>query len=328
MLIRSRRGWEIPERLATPEDVYMNRRKFLHALGITGLGTIGALVGCNGPVESQTATELGPIRGMPEPSATADLYPAKRNERYTLDRPLTKEQVAATYNNFYEFTPRKEYVTRLVSQFETRPWRIEVSGLVKKPLTFDIDDLVRQMPLEERLYRHRCVEAWSMAVPWTGFPIKAFIDLVGPLSSAKHMRMVTFNNVDQAPGMRDDTYPWPYFEGLSMAEATNELAFFVTGIYGHELTKQHGAPIRLAVPWKYGYKSIKSIVKIEFTEEQPGTFWSSLIPWEYTYEANVNPAVPHPRWSQAHERVIGTGERRPTLLYNGYEEFVTGLYKA
>ncbi len=326
MLIHSRRGWEMPERLATPEDVYLNRRKFLQALGMTGLGAFSTAIGCDN-AKSQTDADLGPIRGLPEPSATAELYPAKRNERYTLDRPLTKEHVAATYNNFYEFSPRKEHVTRLVSNFKTRPWQVEVTGLVKKPQTFDIDDLVRRMPLEERLYRHRCVEAWSMSVPWTGFPIQAFIDLVEPLSSAKFMRMVTFNNVDQAPGMRDDTYPWPYYEGLSMAEATNELALFVTGIYGHELSKQHGAPIRLVVPWKYGYKSIKSIVQIEFTEEQPGTFWSSLIPWEYNFEANVNPAVPHPRWSQAAERVIGTGERRPTLLYNGYAEFVAGLYK-
>ena len=327
MLIRSRRGWEMPERLATPEDVYLNRRKFLQALGMTGLGAVSTLIGCD-HAESQTDTELAPIRGLPKPSATAELYPAKRNERYTLDHPLTKEKVAATYNNFYEFSPRKEYVTRLVSNFQTRPWQIEVTGLVKKPQTFDIDDLVRRMPLEERLYRHRCVEAWSMSVPWTGFPIKAFIDLVEPLSSAKFMRMVTFNNIDQAPGMRDDTYPWPYYEGLSMAEATNEMSLFVTGIYGHELSKQHGAPIRLVVPWKYGYKSIKSIVQIEFTEEQPGTFWSSLIPWEYHFEANVNPTIPHPRWSQATERVIGTGERKPTLLYNGYAEFMAGLYKA
>ncbi len=327
MLIRSRRGWEMPERLVTPEDVYLNRRKFLQALGMTGLGALSTLIGCD-HAESQTDTELAPIRGLPKPSATAELYPAKRNERYTLDHPLTKEKVAATYNNFYEFSPRKEYVTRLVSNFQTRPWQIEVTGLVKKSQTFDIDDLVRRMPLEERLYRHRCVEAWSMSVPWTGFPIKAFIDLVEPLSSAKFMRMVTFNNIDQAPGMRDDTYPWPYYEGLSMAEATNEMSLFVTGIYGHELSKQHGAPIRLVVPWKYGYKSIKSIVQIEFTEEQPGTFWSSLIPWEYHFEANVNPAIPHPRWSQAAERVIGTGERKPTLLYNGYAEFVAGLYKA
>ena len=167
MLIRSPRGWEMPQRLATPEAVYWNRRRFLQALGLTSLGVLG--VGCDSPAESRTADELGALRGLPEPSPTTDLYPAPRAERYTLDRPLTRERVAATYNNFYEFSPRKEHVARLVSNFRTRPWQIEVAGLVKKPQTLDIDELVRRMPLEERLYRHRCVEAWSMAVPWTGF---------------------------------------------------------------------------------------------------------------------------------------------------------------
>jgi len=330
MLIRIPRGWELAERLATPEDVYLNRRKFLRALGATGLGAIGALVGCERKAQSQSAATTDaspPPIGLPTPSATANLYPAKRDERFTLDRPLTDEAVAARYNNFYEFSANKQRVCRLVEPFQTRPWAIEVTGLVKKPQTLDIDDLVRRMPLEERLYRHRCVEAWAMAVPWTGFPLKAFIDLVEPLSSAKYMRMVTFNNPEQAVGMADDTYPWPYFEGLTMAEATNDLALFVTGIYGHELTKQHGAPIRLVTPWKYGYKSIKSIVRVEFTDKQPSTFWSTLVPPEYDFWANVNPAVPHPRWSQESERLIGTGDRRQTLLYNGYGEFVANLYK-
>ncbi len=328
MLIRIRRGWEIPERLATPEDVYLNRRKFLQALGITSLSAFAVLAGCEHKAQSQSATEAPPPPiGLPTPSATANLYPAKRSERFTLDRPLTDEAVAARYNNFYEFSPNKQSVSRLVNPFQTRPWQIEVRGLVKKPQTFDIDDLVRRMPLEERLYRHRCVEAWAMAVPWSGFPIKAFINLVEPSPSAKYMRMVTFNNPEEAVGMNDDTYPWPYFEGLTMAEATNDLALFVTGIYGHELSKQHGAPLRLVVPWKYGYKSIKSIVRIEFTDQQPPTFWSTLVPREYDFWANVNPAVPHPRWSQESERLIGTSDRRQTLLYNGYGEFVADLYK-
>jgi len=328
MLIRLRRGWEIPERLATPEDVYLNRRKFLQAVGVTGLSAVGALLGCDHKTQSQSATDAPPPIGLPTPSATASLYPAKRNEHFTLDRPLTDEAVAAHYNNFYEFSPNKQQVSRLVNPFQTRPWQVEVRGLVKKPQTFDIDDLVRRMPVEERLYRHRCVEAWSMAVPWTGFPIKAFVNLAEPLGSAKYMRMVTFNNPDQAMGMNDDTYPWPYFEGLTMAEATSDLALFVTGVYGHELTKQHGAPIRLVTPWKYGYKSIKSIVLVEFTDRQPPTFWSTLVPHEYEFWANVNPAVPHPRWSQESERLIGTSERRQTLPYNGYGEFVADLYKA
>jgi sulfoxide reductase catalytic subunit YedY len=328
MLIRIQRGWEIPERLATPEDVYVNRRRFLQKLGAASLGAIGVLAGCNHPAESQSSKEKPTLIGMPEPSATAKLYPAKRNEKFTLDRPLTDEAIAARYNNFYEFSFSKQRVSRLVDLFKTRPWQVEVTGLVKKPQTFDIDDLVRRMPLEERLYRHRCVEAWSMAVPWTGFPVKALIDAIEPQPSAKFVRMVTFNKPDEAVGMEDDSYPWPYFEGLTMAEATNELAFFVTGVYGHELTKQHGAPLRLATPWKYGYKSIKSIVRIEFLEQQPPTFWSTLVPSEYDFIANVNPAVPHPRWSQASERVLGTEERVPTLPFNGYAEFVGSLYKA
>ncbi len=320
MLIKIPRGWEIPERTATSEDVSLNRRSFLQALGIAGIST---LAGC----ASSGAKEAPEIRGRPEPSATAALYPARRNERFTLDRPLTAEVDAANYNNFYEFSSRKELVARLVEPWQTRPWQVEVGGLVHKPQTFDIDTLVRKMPLEERLYRHRCVEAWSMSVPWTGFPIKALVDLVQPLASAKYLRMVTFHDPQAAPGLRNDTYPWPYHEGLSLAEATNELSLFVTGIYGHELTKQHGAPIRLVVPWKYGYKSIKSIVRLEFVEEQPRTFWNTLIPWEYDFVANVNPAIPHPRWSQASERILGTREIKATLPYNGYGEFVASLYQ-
>jgi sulfoxide reductase catalytic subunit YedY len=285
------------------------------------------LAGCKRQAESQQENAKPSLIGLPEPSTTARLYPAKRNEKYLLDRPPTDEAIAARYNNFYEFSFNKQRVSRLVEPFKTRPWQIEVTGLVKKPQTFEIDDLVRRMPLEERLYRHRCVEAWSMAVPWTGFPVKAFIDLVEPQSSAKFLRMVTFNKPNEAVGMLDDSYPWPYFEGLTMAEATNELAFFVTGIYGHELTKQHGAPLRLATPWKYGYKSIKSIVRVEFLEQQPPTFWSTLVPHEYEFVANVDPAVPHPCWSQASERVLGTEERVPTLPYNGYADFVVSMYK-
>lgn len=327
MLIHIRRGWEIPERQATPEDIYVNRRKFLQGLGLTGMSTLSMLAGCERQAVSQSSADKPKLIGMPEPSATAKLYPAKRNEKYPLDRPQTDEALAARYNNFYEFSFNKQRVSKLVEPFKTRPWQIEVTGLVKKPQTFDIDKLVRKMALEERLYRHRCVEAWSMAVPWTGFPVKAFVDLAEPQASAKFMRLVTFNRPEEAVGMNDDSYPWPYFEGLTMAEATNELAFFVTGIYGHELTKQHGAPVRLVLPWKYGYKSIKSIVRIEFLDQQPPTFWSGLVPREYDFWANVNPDIPHPRWSQASERMLGSNDPIPTLLYNGYAEFVAHLYR-
>ncbi|MBI3610372.1 MAG: protein-methionine-sulfoxide reductase catalytic subunit MsrP [Nitrospirae bacterium] len=232
---------------------------------------------------------------------------------------------AARYNNFYEFSSDKDDVYLKVEKFSVRPWTIEISGLVEKPITFDPDDLLRLMPMEERLYRHRCVEAWAMAVPWTGFPMKAFIDTVRPLSKARFIRFTTFH-----PARRSNPFtwnaPWPYTEGLTMEEAVNPLTMLVTGIYGHPLPKQHGAPLRLVVPWKYGYKSIKSIVRIEFTEQRPRTFWNTVIPEEYDFPANVNPEVPHPRWSQATEKMIGTGERRPTLLYNGYEKYVAHLY--
>lgn len=307
-LIRIPRGWEIPERQATPEPLFLDRRRFLKELGLAGLGLIA-----------------GP--SLASAQETTSLYPAKRNPAYTLDRPLTAETVAASYNNFYEFTTDKAEVRNKVGDFQIHPWQVEVRGMVQKPMIYDLDELVRRMPLEERLYRHRCVEAWAMAVPWTGFPLKALIDEVQPLSSAKYLRFFSFNRPDQAPGQKwQFWYPWPYFEGLTMQEATHELTLLVTGIYGHELPKQHGAPIRLVTPWKYGFKSIKSIVTIQFTDHQPPTFWNAVAPDEYDFYANVNPAIPHPRWSQATEQLIGTDQRVPTQPYNGYGEYVAHLY--
>jgi sulfoxide reductase catalytic subunit YedY len=257
----------------------------------------------------------------------SSVMPGERNPAFVLDRELTRESIAASYNNFYEFTEVKDRVWRMVHSFEARPWTIEVKGLVEKERTIDIEDLIHALPVEERLYRHRCVEAWAMAVPWSGIPMKSFIDYVKPLSSARYVRMVTFNRPKQASGFEDTPwYPWPYFEALTMEEATNELALLATGVYGHPLPKQHGAPIRLAVPWKYGFKSIKSIVQFEFTEERPETFWHKVTPREYGFSANVNPKVPHPRWSQATERLIGTDRKVPTQMYNGYGEFVAHLY--
>ncbi len=336
MNIRKKRGWKIPESEATPEKEFMNRREALKRLGAYGLGA-GALFtgfdqfsgllagpGIFGLFEKDDRKRIIEVPKTP----TSHLYPAGRNGKYTLGgRTLTDEMVAAKYNNFYEFSSNKD-VYKHVDDMETRPWKIEVTGLVEKPRTFDMDSLVKEMALEERLYRFRCVEAWAMAVPWTGFPMRDFIKKMRPLSSAKYVRMETFYNKDWARGQRFKFWlPWPYQEGLTMEEATNELAFMATGIYGHELPKQHGAPLRLVVPWKYGFKNIKSIVKIEFLPEQPETFWNTLVPNEYDFWANVNPEVPHPRWSQKTERVIGTDERVPTLLYNGYGEYVAGLYR-
>ena len=307
-LIRIPRGWELPERLATPEAVYLNRRKFFKQLGVAGLGLVAG----------------SSLLGAEEDAA---LYPAKRNPAYTLDRALTAEGVASSYNNFYEFTTDKEAVREKVADFRPHPWQVEIRGLVNNPKVWDFDELVRKLPLEERLYRHRCVEAWAMAVPWTGFPLKALVELAQPLSGAKYLRLVSFYRPDEAPGQKwQPWYSWPYYEGLSMAEATNELTLIATGIYGHELPKQHGAPLRLVTPWKYGFKSIKSIVLIDFVAAQPPTFWHTANPDEYDFVANVNPGIPHPRWSQATEQLIGTNERVPTQLYNGYGEYVARLY--
>ena len=311
------KGWQLPECAATPEHVYLNRRRFMQAMGIAGAGAIlGA--GC------ATAEDYFVVEVLPSLPGS---YPAKRNEKYTATRELTREKVAARYNNFYEFTTNKGKVHELTDKFVVHPWQIEISGFVEKPGTYDLDDLFKRFDLEERVYRFRCVGAWAMTVPWTGFPMKALIDYVQPTSAAEYVRLVTFHRPEQAPGIKAQPwYPWPYFEGLTMAEATNELTLLATGIYGHALPKQHGAPIRLVAPWKYGFKSIKSIVKIEFTKRQPPTFWNQLAPKEYDFWANVNPDIPHPRWSQATERLIGTTDRVPTQLYNGYGEYVAHLY--
>lgn len=324
-LIRTRRAWEIPESSATPESVYLNRRRFLQSAAVLGLGAIGAAA-C-GQATSRGGQPSEAPRAGAMPKAWEGLYPAGRSSRYALDRAITAEAVAGRYNNFYEFTTDKERVADLAAGFPFHPWTVEIAGLVKQPGTWDIDKLIRICPLEERLYRHRCVEAWAMAVPWTGFPLGTLVGKVEPLSSARYIRFVSFLNPQKAPGQAlQPWYNWPYYEGLSMAEATNELAMLVTGIYGHPLPMQHGAPIRLVTPWKYGYKSAKSIVRIEFVEKQPPTFWNDVAPGEYSFTSNVDPGVPHPRWSQASERLIDTGAQVPTQLFNGYGQYVASLY--
>jgi sulfoxide reductase catalytic subunit YedY len=307
MLMRRRRGWEIPEREATPEAAFWSRRELMAALAA-------------GPMLLQAGGAFA------EDDPTAALYPAQRNLRYMLDRPVTDAKHVEGYNNFYEFGSHKE-IARAAQALKIRPWQVKLDGMVEQERLVDADELIKAMPLEERLYRLRCVEAWSMAVPWSGFPMKALVDYAKPLGSAKYVRMETFTDARVAPGQKQFWYPWPYVEGLTMAEATNELAFIVTGAYGHPVAKQNGAPLRLSVPWKYGFKHIKSIVRFTFTDERPVGFWEKLQASEYGFWANVNPDVPHPRWSQKTERVLGTDERRPTLLYNGYGEFVADLYK-
>jgi methionine sulfoxide reductase catalytic subunit len=309
-------GWAMPERDATPEPVFMDRRRFLTgALGVLAGGIAGVTpLALAEEKRSQEAADL-----------TLDLYPAKRNPQFTLDRPLTEESVAATFNNFYEFGGTKT-IYWLAQRLKTRPWQVRVHGLVRKPKVFDIDDLIRAMPLEERLYRFRCVEAWAMAVPWTGFPFAALIKAVEPKNEARFVKLTTFLDRTVAFGQLQFWNPWPYVEGLTMDEAMNELTLLVTGVYGKPLPKQHGAPIRLITPWKYGFKSIKSIVAIEFVTERPKTFWETVVPDEYGFWANVNPHFAHPRWSQATERMIGTDEPHPTQIFNGYGEWVAKLY--
>jgi sulfoxide reductase catalytic subunit YedY len=300
MPIIKRRGWEISEAKVTPEHLVMRRRSLM-------AGTVGAIV----------APALIPTPAMAQG--------APRNPKYTAGRDLTAEADATTYNNFYEFGTDKS-IYRAAQRLVTSPWSISIEGLVTKPRKIDLEDLLKQMPIEERIYRHRCVEGWAMTVPWTGFPLSALVKLVEPSSSAKFIAFETQADPKTMPGLRDSAFDWPYVEGVTIDEAMNDVSFMVTGMYGKTLPKQDGAPIRLALPWKYGFKSAKSIVKITFTDKRPETFWEGLQPSEYGFWANVNPAVPHPRWSQATERLIGSDERVPTQIYNGYGEFVAQLY--
>ena len=318
MLTRVKRGWEIPESQATPESVFRDRRNLVKAIAAGPILAAGAAAGLGWPLAEAEAATADP---------SASLYPASRNLRYRLDRPITSEEQATTYNNFYEFGSHKE-ISKAAQELRIRPWTVTIDGMVEKKLTIGIDDLLKKMPLEERLYRHRCVEAWSMAVPWSGFAMSELVKLARPATGAKYVAMETFSDKSMAPGLKQVWYPWPYIEALTMAEAQNELAFIGTGLYGKPMPRQNGAPLRLVVPWKYGFKSIKSIVRFTFTDKRPVSFWEKVNAEEYGFWANVNPEVDHPRWSQATEEVLGAGGKRvPTLLYNGYADQVAGLYK-
>lgn len=321
MLIKIKKGWELPESAATSESTFLNRRSLLKGMvaGPILAATAGLVTGCDGE-NTQTAQAANSV---PDPSAK--LYPVQRNLRYRLDRDETSEELATTYNNYYEFGSSKN-IWQKAQALPIRPWTVKISGMVETPMEIGIDDLLAKMPLEERVYRHRCVEAWSMAVPYSGFPLKSLVDMARPLGSAKYLKMVTFKDDSVASGQKAGWYPWPYVEGLTIEEATNELAFIATGLYGKPIPKQNGAPLRLAVPWKYGFKHVKGLVEFEFTDKRPVSFWEEIQASEYGFWANVNPEVSHPRWSQATERVLGLDERVPTLLYNGYGEFVADLY--
>lgn len=310
MLIRQRRSWQLPESLVTPEHMFLNRRAFMG-----GAAALAAL-----PAAARAAGE--------DPSA--GLYPAKANEAFKdAGRDLTPEKLAATYNNYYEFNTSKDVVADAAG-FPIRPWSLVIDGEVEQPQTIAIDDLLKKVQLEERIYRHRCVETWSMVVPWTGFTVKSLVEMAKPKPAAKYLRFESFNMPEFAAGQKGgllSQIEWPYVEGLTIAEAMNELPLMVTGVYGKPLPKSMGSPLRLHVPWKYGFKSIKGIVKISFVADRPKGLWEVLQSSEYGFWANVNPEVPHPRWSQSHEQLLGSEERIPTLLFNGYGEQVAGLYK-
>ncbi len=303
--IHRKPGWAIEEREATPEAVYFDRRAFL-----------GAAAATLALPRRAAAQELDPSEG---------LYPAPRNERYRIDGTLTPEEINSRFNNFYEFGSHKG-IAPAARKLPLRPWEIAIDGLVEQSQTIAIDDLLRQVELEERVYRIRCVEAWAMTIPYTGFPLSRLVELARPLSAAKYVRFETFLDPSVASGQKQGWYPWPYVEGVTLDEAANELAFLVTGAYGKPLAHQFGAPIRLSLPWKYGFKSIKSIRRISFTEDRPRSFWEEIAPSEYGFWANVNPQVPHPRWSQATEQILHTRETVPTQIFNGYGEFVADLY--
>jgi sulfoxide reductase catalytic subunit YedY len=325
MHVPRKRGWELPEGAATPESVFLERRRLVKALAagpVLATAPAALLAACDGGDAPGAAAPARAAGGDP----SAHLYPVQRNLRYRVDRPLTEERFATEYNNFYEFGSHKS-IARAAQKLQIRPWTVKVDGMVEKPFEIGIDDLLGKMPLEERVYRFRCVEAWAMTVPWSGFALKAFLDMAKPLSGAKYLRMETFQNPGVAPGQKQIWYPWPYVEGLTMAEAAHELAFIATGLYGKPIPKQNGAPLRLVVPWKYGFKNVKSIVRVTFTDQRPKTFWEEIQPAEYGFWANINPEVPHPRWSQASETILGENRKAPTRLFNGYGEYVADLYK-
>ena len=325
MLIRIPQPWQNQRSPITPKRLYLNRRHFIKSLIGVSLGATSlSLAGCQ---NSQSNAELQATLNQPK------ISPFKQNPEFaSLERPMTDERLAGSYNNFYEFGGNKSIWSKAQS-LPTKNWQVEVTGLVKNPQTYDLDDLNKRFPMEERIYRFRCVEAWSMVLPWVGFPMKELIKAVEPTAEAKFVRFTSFYDETVMPGpiLHFGALPWPYTEGLRIEEMANELAFFAIGIYGEELPKQHGAPIRAVLPWKYGFKGAKSIVKIEFLAQQPKTYWNQLVPNEYGFIANVNPNVPHPRWSQATEKFISDGpdlswDIKETLMYNGYGDYAAGLY--
>ena len=306
MLIK--RGGDIKGGEITDQALYLNRRAFM----------VGAAALALAPGAARAAAPAG------------QALPATRNPAFDIPDAPSKFQDASSYNNFYEFGVNKEDPARLAATLRPRPWKVQVDGLVQKPKTFDIDDVLKMAPLEERVYRLRCVEGWSMVIPWIGFPLSALVKRVEPTGAAKYVEFSTLVDPEQFPGQRKGLFSfsgldWPYTEGLRLDEALHPLTLLTMGMYGQVLPNQNGAPIRVVIPWKYGFKSAKSIVRIRLTSDEPKTAWNKAAPQEYGFYSNVNPKVDHPRWSQATERRIGEFRRRETLMWNGYDQ-VAGLY--
>lgn len=318
MLIKKQNSIAIPSSEITPQNVYLSRRKFM--TGGAAIAAAAALAACRPPRPPEAPQGAAPSENVRQMETSASSLVDE------LGDPLNEYQEIITYNNYYEFSTDKSAPAVLSKNFVTSPWQVEVTGMVNNPGVYDMSDLLTKFDIEERIYRLRCVEAWSMVIPWNGFPLSKLLKEVDPTSSAKYVRFETLYDPEQMPGQNSRWYEWPYIEGLTVEEAMNDLTLMATGIYGQTLLPQNGAPIRLVVPWKYGFKSIKSIVKIELTDVMPTSLWMSAAPNEYGFFANVNPNVPHPRWSQATERRIGEIGRRDTLMYNGYEEQVAYLY--
>lgn len=294
----------------TPEHLYASRRRFLKGTLLASASL--ALAACSVTIPNSTPT--------PPPTVPVS------GSRDEMGDPATPLDVITSYNNFYEFSTSKNQVANLSGKFMTSPWQVTVGGLVRNPGTYDIDDLRKKFDQEERIYRLRCVEGWSMVIPWMGFSLAKLLKIVEPKSEARYVRFESVFNPEQMPGQKDKFFPWPYVEGLTIEEAVHDLTILSTGVYGKPLLPQNGAPVRLVVPWKYGFKSIKSIVKIDFVTEMPTSLWMASAPQEYGFFANVNPEVSHPRWSQSSERRLPDSTRRATLKFNGYQQ-VINLYK-
>ncbi len=310
MFLSKKPRWEIKEKYATDEQIFFNRRKFLKGSSIyLGTSAISSYNLTNYAFAAQNS------------SSEIKFF---QNKKYIVNSEITPEKLSSKYNNFFEFGSTKN-IWKESQKLKTEDWQLKITGLVEKPMIFGVDDLIAKFKLEERIYRHRCVEAWSMVVPWIGFKMSKLINICNPLSSAKYLKFTTFYDPEIATEQKARWYPWPYTEGLTIEEANCELSFLVFGAYGKNLHNQFGAPIRLHLPWKYGFKSIKSIVEINFTDKRPISFWENLASNEYGFWANVNPDVDHPRWSQKRERVLGGGERE-TEIYNGYGPEVSDLY--